>query len=88
MLEPRTACYPWGLRVTGWIDLLNDGSHPGGGAGDVLVPIGRTGEIVNIGHHTGSNQPVYLVDFEGVLVGVTEDEIEPAVEHRSPPAVD
>jgi len=44
----------------------------------VLVPLGGIGEIVNVGAHTDSNTPVYLVEFgDHLVVGCLEEEIEP-----------
>jgi nitrogen fixation protein NifZ len=80
--EPRTAQYPWGLRVIALDDLFNDGSHPGQPEGALLAPQGAVGEIVNIGHSTETNEPVYLVEFGPELgrcvVGCLEEEIAPA----------
>jgi nitrogen fixation protein NifZ len=78
MLDLRTAKYSWGLLVQAANDLLNDGSHPAAAEGSLLVRQGTAGEIVNIGHHPEANLPVYLVDFGGALVGVLEEEIQPA----------
>lgn len=78
MIDLRTAKYSWGLLVQAAIDLLNDGSHPSATEGSLLVRQGTPGEIVNIGHHPEANLPVYLVDFGGALVGVLEEEIQPA----------
>lgn len=78
MFEPRIARYPWGLPVRAAVDLLNDGSHPAGHAGDLLVGAGTRGEIVQVGHHAEAGVPVYLVDFGGPVLGVLEEEIEPA----------
>ena len=78
MLEPREARYPWGLPVTAGVDLFNDGTHPEHPADALLVPTGTRGEIVQIGHHTEANVPVYIVEFEGRLViGCMEEEITP-----------
>lgn len=78
MLEPVRPRYDWGLRVRATIDLFNDGSHPEAAAGALLVAQGAPGEIVQVGTHTESNTPVYLVDFEkGGVVGCLEEEIAP-----------
>jgi nitrogen fixation protein NifZ len=81
MLEPpgsHAARWPWGLAVVATVDLHNDGSHPKAEPDALLVAAGSAGEIVNIGHHTEADRPVYLVDFGGTLLGVFEDEIAPA----------
>jgi nitrogen fixation protein NifZ len=78
MVEPRTALYNWGLRVVALDDLVNDGSHPELPAGDVLVARGAVGEIVNVGHASEQNEPVYLVEFGRRVVGCLEEEIAPA----------
>ncbi len=67
------------MRVKALIDLRNDGSFPGHPPDSLLVITGMTGEIVNVGEHTDSNTPVYLVEFgDKLVVGVLEEEIEPA----------
>lgn len=76
--EPRAPEYGWGLRVVALDDLLNDGSHPELGEGAVLAPQGAVGEIVNIGHSTETNEPIYLVEFGRRVVGCFEEEIAPA----------
>lgn len=82
MMEPRAPLYPWGLAVVAVDDLCNDGSYPDAEEGVLLVPIGSRGEIVQVGHHTEANVPVYLVEFsvEGQLrvLGCLEEEILPA----------
>ena len=75
MLDPRTAKYQWGQRVKALADLVNDGSHPEAAEDALLVPQGGVGEIVNIGHHSEANLPVYLVDFAGCVIGCLEEEI-------------
>lgn len=76
--EPRAAAYGWGLRVVALDDLANDGSYPERAPDAVLVERGALGEIVNVGHATDGNEPVYLVDFGGCVVGCFEEEIAPA----------
>jgi nitrogen fixation protein NifZ len=76
MLEPRTARYQWGQRVRAATDLHNDGSYPEAEEGALLVPAGGVGEIVQIGHHTEANLPIYLVEFDGRVLGCLEEEIE------------
>jgi nitrogen fixation protein NifZ len=60
------------------VDLHNDGSFPAAPAEALLVKVGDTGEIVQVGTHTESNTPVYLVEFtERLVVGCLEEEILP-----------
>ncbi|MDF1484066.1 nitrogen fixation protein NifZ [Ramlibacter sp. H39-3-26] len=77
-IEPRGALYAWGQRVIALDDLVNDGSHPARPAGAVLAVQGAVGEIVNVGHATQQNEPVYLVEFGGCVIGCMEEEIAPA----------
>lgn len=76
--EPRTALYAWGQRVIALDDLVNDGSYPERAADALLAARGAVGEIVNIGHAQEANEPVYLVQFEGCVIGCMELEIIPA----------
>ncbi len=79
MLEPREPKYRWGQPVAAAADLINDGSHPGAAAGDLLVASGTKGEIVRTGMHEDSNTPVYVVEFAGgKIVGCREHELAPA----------
>lgn len=76
MIEPRTPKYDWGQRVVAEVDLLNDGSYPERGAEALLVEKGTLGEVVQVGMHTDSNTPVYMVEFSGgCVVGCLEEEI-------------
>jgi nitrogen fixation protein NifZ len=78
MIEPKLPRYQWGQRVKALIDLHNDGSYPDTPAEALLVSIGDTGEIVQVGNHTEANIPVYLVEFsERLVVGCLEEEIVP-----------
>lgn len=77
-IEPRTALYAWGQRVIALDDLVNDGSYPERPLDALLAGRGAVGEIVNIGHAVEENEPVYLVEFDGCVVGCLEDEIAPA----------
>ena len=44
----------------------------------LLVKSGDGGEIVQVGTHTNSNTPIYLVEFgERLVVGCLEEEIAP-----------
>ena len=76
--EPRTALYAWGQRVIALDDLVNDGSYPERAEDAVLAARGAVGEVVNTGHATESNEPIYLVEFAGCVIGCFEDEIAPA----------
>lgn len=80
MIEPREPAYQWGQRVVALLDMLNDGTHPERPDGDVLVDMGCEGEIVQVGRHEEGNQPVYMVDFDGLVVGCLEEEIMLAIE--------
>ena len=75
MIEPREAAYQWGQVVLALVDLVNDGTYPERPDDEVLVAQGTEGEIVQVGHHEEANQPVYMVDFGGLVVGVLEEEI-------------
>jgi nitrogen fixation protein NifZ len=78
IIEPRFPKYQWGQRVKALIDLHNDGSFPDAPPNSLLVAIGATGEIVQVGAHAESNTPVYLVEFsERLVVGCLEEEIMP-----------
>jgi nitrogen fixation protein NifZ len=79
MYEQREAKYQWGQRVVATTDLVNDGSYPDKPMDALLVAAGDTGEIVQIGHHTEANMPVYIVEFAGRgVIGCLEEEIVPA----------
>lgn len=76
MIEPRLPKYQWGQRVRALVDLRNDGSFPDAPERALLVAIGAAGEIVQVGTHTESNTPVYLVEFgDRLVVGCLEEEI-------------
>jgi nitrogen fixation protein NifZ len=75
--EPRAPVYAWGQRVVALDDLVNDGSHPEREPEALLAARGDVGEVVNIGHATEVNEPVYLVDFGGCVVGCLEIELAP-----------
>lgn len=77
-LEPREAAYAWGQRVIALDDLHNDGSYPDRPEDALLAARGAVGEIVNIGHAPDLNEPVYLVQFDGCVVGCLEIELVPA----------
>lgn len=76
MFEPRQPKYGWGQKVSCTADIYNDGSHPERPDDELLAPAGTSGEVVNIGHHTESNTPIYLVEFPGgLVVGCFEEEL-------------
>ncbi len=78
MMEPREPKYQWGQRVKAALDLFNDGTYPKKPADDLLVAAENCGEIVQIGTHTESGLPIYLVEFsERQVVGCLEEEILP-----------
>ncbi len=78
MFEPRMPKYQWGQRVKALVDLINDGSYPDVQREELLVANGGAGEIVQVGSHTDSNTPIYLVEFsDGRVVGCFEEEIAP-----------
>lgn len=77
-IEPRAPVYVWGQRVIALDDLFNDGSYPDRPEDDLLAARGSVGEIVNVGHATDLNEPVYLVQFDGCVVGCLEIELVPA----------
>ncbi len=79
MYEQREARYQWGQPVVAAIDLINDGSYPDKPVDALLVAAGDLGEIVQIGHHTEANMPIYIVEFAGRgVIGCLEEEIVPA----------
>jgi nitrogen fixation protein NifZ len=75
MIETREPQYQWGQQVVALVDLVNDGTHPDHPADAVLAEIGSEGEIVQVGRHVEGNQPVYMVDFDGLVIGCLEEEI-------------
>jgi nitrogen fixation protein NifZ len=77
-LEPREPAYAWGQRVIALDDLLNDGSYPERDEDALLAARGTVGEVVNIGQAPDLNEPVYLVQFAGCVVGCLEIELAPA----------
>jgi nitrogen fixation protein NifZ len=78
IMEPRLPRFEWGQRVKSLIDLYNDGSYPDVEADKLLVGVGGTGEIVQVGSHVETNTPIYLVEFgEGLVIGCLEEEIVP-----------
>ena len=77
MIEPRLPKYRWGTEVRAVVDLYNDGTLPEIPEDLLLIARGGPGEIVQVGHHTDANLPLYMVDFGLVVLGCLEDEIEP-----------
>lgn len=78
MFDPRLPKYDWGMKVKTLVELHNDGSYPEAPAEALLVGLGAVGEIVQVGTHTESNTPIYLVEFdERLVIGCLEEEIEP-----------
>jgi nitrogen fixation protein NifZ len=78
VIEPRLPKYQWGQRVKTLIDLHNDGTFPNAEPEALLVSNNDMGEIVQVGAHTESNTPIYLVEFrDGLVVGCLEEEIMP-----------
>lgn len=77
-IELREPAYAWGQRVIALDDLVNDGSYPERPMDDLLAARGSVGEVVNIGHAPDLNEPVYLVQFDGCVVGCLEIELVPA----------
>lgn len=79
MISQREPRYQWGQPLQAACDLVNDGSYPELAAEALIVAAGTPGEVVNVGHHEGSNTPVYLVEFAGGrVVGCLEEELVPA----------
>jgi nitrogen fixation protein NifZ len=77
-MEPAQPKFQWGQRVRAFVDLFNDGSFPEQPDGALLAKSGDAGEIVQVGMHVETNQPVYLVEFApNRVVGCLEDEIAP-----------
>ena len=78
MIEPRQPRYQWGQRVVAAINLYNDGSYPDQPMEALLASAGDPGEIAQIGLHTESNTPIYLVEFNAQhVVCCLEEEISP-----------
>ena len=76
MFEPAVPKYQWGQKVRATLDLVNDGSYPDQPEDALLAASGDVGEIVQVGLHTDSNTPVYMVEFAtNRVVGCLEEEI-------------
>jgi nitrogen fixation protein NifZ len=80
MIDLREPKYQWGQEVLAAVDLYNDGSLPGAPEDALLVVAGGPGEIVQVGHHSEGNLPVYMVDFGVAVLGCLEEEIVPVPE--------
>ena len=52
--DVRLPKYREGQRVVAAAALFNDGSHPEREADALLVEAGSTGEVVQVGHYSGS----------------------------------
>lgn len=77
MIGIREPKYQWGQRVAAALDLYNDGSYPNEPPESLLARAGEAGEIVQVGTHTETNTPVYLVEFNSThVVGCFEEEIQ------------
>ncbi|HJV63767.1 MAG TPA: nitrogen fixation protein NifZ [Albitalea sp.] len=70
--EPK---YRWGQPVVAAIDLYNDGSLPDCAGDALVIAAGGPGEIVQVGHHSEANVPVYMVDFGVAVLGCLEEEL-------------
>ena len=78
MTEAAGPKFQWGQRVQALLDLYNDGSFPECPPEALLVQEGDSGEVVQVGTHTESNTPVYLVEFgPNRVVGCLEGELAP-----------
>jgi nitrogen fixation protein NifZ len=75
MLDQREPKYRWGQSVVAAVDLYNDGSLPEISEDLLLVVAGGPGEIVQVGHHSEANVPIYMVDFGVAVLGCLEEEI-------------
>lgn len=76
MIDIREPIYQWGQPVVAEVDLINDGSYPDKEPEALLVAKGTRGEVVQVGQHTDTNTPIYLVEFpDGAVVGCLEEEL-------------
>ena len=75
MIDIRPPKFEWGQQVRAAVDLYNDGSLPDIAEDQLLIVEGGPGEIVQIGHHTDANIPLYMVDFGLCVLGCLEEEI-------------
>ena len=77
LMEPAVPKYQWGQPVIAAVDLYNDGSHPDVPEDQLMIVAGGPGEIVQVGHHTEANVPIYMVDFGLAVIGCMEHELLP-----------
>ncbi|MEN9891260.1 MAG: putative NifZ protein [Pseudomonadota bacterium] len=84
MIDRREAKYQWGQEVLAVVDLYNDGSLPDVPEDQLVVVRGGPGEIVQVGHHTEANIPLYMVDFGVCVLGCLEEEIALAADGLPP----
>ncbi len=75
MIDLRELKFQWGQPVRAAIDLYNDGSVPEIPEDILLVVAGGPGEIVQVGHQSEANVPIYMVDFGVAVIGCLEEEI-------------
>ena len=62
VIDIRQPRFQWGQQVRAAVHLYNDGSLPGADEDALVVAAGGPGEVVQVGHHTQANVPLYLVD--------------------------
>lgn len=76
MILPRQARFREGQHVLAAVDMYNDGSFPNQPPEALLVSVGQTGLIVQVGAHVEANVPVYMVEFSpDRVIGCLEEEI-------------
>lgn len=75
MIDIRQPRFQWGQQVRAAVHLYNDGSLPGADDDALVVAAGGPGEVVQVGHHTQANVPLYLVDFGVAVIGCLEEEL-------------
>lgn len=76
MVEPTAARLHAGQEVRAARDLHNDGSHPGAAVDGLLAATGARGRVLRVGRHEESGLSVYLVDFDGCLLGCLDDDLD------------
>jgi len=75
VIEPRFPKYQWGQRVRLYSIFTTMAHIQISQRAALLVKNGDAGEIVQVGSHTESNTPIYLVEFtERLVVGCLEEE--------------
>ena len=76
-MDVRLPKYYVNQKVKAVQDIFNDGSYPAE-KDKLLINSGMSGVVVQTGHHSENNIPVYMVDFENkFVVGCFEEEIIP-----------